>query len=161
VSVHRQLETVQKDFDALSKQKGPKGDQGLQGIAGIQGLQGKDGEQGKKGGDGEQGKKGEEGDSIKGDDGQSVDIEAIKIAVMAWLNDAGFTVVFEAGDEASEVERTVNVKFNGGELRIPPMILRIRNVNQLGNQVGQPLFDSSPLGLPLKLKFKPPVKASQ
>ena len=149
-----QLERVREDFDEFSKQKGPKGDKGPQGT---QGLVGRAGEKGSNGKDGTIGIKGADGIAGKdGRDGRDVDIEAIKLSVKEWLDSAGFMVIFEAGDDESEVERQVEVKLNGGELRIPPMILRVRNVNREGNQVGNPLFDTAPLGFPLKLRFKPP-----
>lgn len=153
-----QLERVREDFDEFSKQEGPKGDMGPQGLLGLSGASGKEGRKGK---DGTTGIKGADGVAGKdGRDGRDVNMVAIKIgvrlSVMEWLREAGFTVIFEAGDDESEVERQVEVKLNGGELRIPPMILRIRNVNREGNQIGEPLFDSAPLGSPLKLKFKPP-----
>ena len=146
-----QLERVREDFDEFSKQKGPKGDTGSQGSQGLVGRTGKEGPKGEDGTAGTDGVVGKDGR-----DGRDVDIEAIKLSVKEWLDSAGFMVIFEAGDDESEVERQVEVKLNGGELRIPPMVLRVRNVNREGNQVGNPLFDTAPLGFPLKLKFKPP-----
>ena len=71
-----------------------------------------------------------------------------------------FTVVFEGGDEASEPDRTIEVT-NGGELRIPPQRLRIRNVNAQGEEQGSPLYDVAPLGQHLKIRFRPPLEATQ
>lgn len=155
VSLNLQLKRIREDFDGLSSQKGPQGEQGPQGKQGV-GMDGKHGPQGITGPTGPKG-----ADGIAGRDGKDVDFDAIKASVKEWLDNAGFVVVFEAGDEPSESEKRIEVKFNNGELRIPPMILRIRNVNKEGSQIGKPLFDTAPLGSPLKLKFKPPVKVSQ
>lgn len=156
-----QLERIREDFDGISKQEGPSGKDGSQGPEGKRGLTGEVGSDGPVGPSGPQGVVGPTG--LTGGDGRDVDMTSIKLgvklSVMEWLRNSGFTVIFEAGDDESEIERQVEVKLSGGELRIPPMVLRVRNVNREGNQVGKPLFDIAPLGSPhsLKLKFKPPV----
>lgn len=150
---------MREDFDELSKQTGPKGDIGKQGPKGLVGLSG---EKGFKGETGSTGLKGADGrDGVSGKDGKDVDQEQLKLLVMQWLNSAQFEVIFEAGDEDIEPERRVFVKFNGGELRIPPSVMSFRNVNRKGEQVGSILFDKAPLGMPLKLRFRPPVEAKQ
>ena len=53
------------------------------------------------------------------------------------------------------------MRLDGGELRIPAMMLRIRNVDAAGKQIGNPLTDIAPLGKPLEFRFAPSVKAKQ
>ena len=130
-----QLARVREDFDELSKQTGP------QGMAGIDGTNGTNG--------------------TNGEDGKSIDPILLRVALEKRLRELGFTVVFEAGDEESEPERIIRISIVDGELRIPPQVIRVRNVDSDGNQIGEALFDKAPLGMPSKLRFKPPVKASQ
>lgn len=89
----------------------------------------------------------------------TVDYTKVSELIERALRQKSFRVVFEAGDESTEPERTVIVKLNGGELRIPATMMRIRNVNVAGQQVGPPLTDVAPLGQPLKFRFVPPIEA--
>lgn len=67
------------------------------------------------------------------------------------IADAGFTVIFEGGDESDETSTTVRMML-GGTLVIPPQVLRIRTVDRHGHSIGEPLVDVAPLGSPLKVR---------
>lgn len=160
--------------------KGEKGDKGSPGLNGLPGAPGKKGDKGDPGQDGKpgpQGAKGEKGDKgDRGEPGPPVNEQQVKKVAEGLVDQAiserlkeeldklnkefqrkldnmTFTVVFEKGDDPDEVERRVNVKLVGGELRIPPISFRLRNVDTDGAQIGQPLTDVAPLGYPLKVKY--------
>lgn len=67
------------------------------------------------------------------------------------------TVVYEAGDEEGEDERTEVVHL-GGEIRIPPTRIRLTTTDANGQQ--RSAIDSAPVGLPLKFKFKSPLSVA-
>ena len=67
------------------------------------------------------------------------------------IETAGFTVVFEAGDEPDEPATTTHISL-GGRLVIPAQRLRIRTVDHHGNSIGDPFTDVAPLGSPLKVR---------
>lgn len=96
----------------------------------------------------------------KGDPGEPGEISATRLEEirrrLELLEGAEFSVTFASGDEDEEAARTIKIKAAGGELVIPPQQLRIRPVDRHGNQVGAPVFDRAPLGMPLKVKNRPP-----
>lgn len=150
------IKALQKQVEELKSRKsapgvpGPQGDRGPQGPAGSAGPQGIAGPKGPAGPQGPPGKP-----------GSDVTEERVSKLISEYLADKSFKVVFEGGDEPGEPSRTVTVKLDGGELRIPALLLRIRNVDHDGVQIGNALTDKAPLGKPLKVRFRPPAKASQ
>lgn len=87
--------------------------------------------------------------------------ELVSKRLKTLLERSELTVIFEGGDDADEPSRTVRVPLLDGTLKIPPVVFRVRNVDVSGKQVGTPLMDSAPLGLPLKYRFRPPLQAKQ
>jgi len=127
---------------------GPVGPAGPAGPAGPPGPQGPKGETGSQGPPGEPGTKVD----LTVYDNQIEDLKN-RIAV---LENAKMTVVFEQGDETDEVERVVEIPMSGGELRIPPQVIRVRTLDKSGQQIGEVFTDEAPLGLPLKIRNRLP-----